>query len=149
MALKELRAAAATLQIEMLSVEVRGEQEFESAFATIARERADGLLVFHDPLIGENAEQIVGTAGKNRLPAMFWQQRYVDIGGLMSYGPSYTDMFRRAGTYVGRILKGTKPADLPVEQPDRFYLAINLKTAKALGLNVPPTLQQLADEVIE
>jgi putative ABC transport system substrate-binding protein len=80
---------------------------------------------------------------------MYWDQRYVEVGGLISYGPSYADMFRRAGTYVGRILKGAKPADLPVEQPDRFYLSINLKTAKALGLDVSPSLQQIADEVIE
>jgi putative ABC transport system substrate-binding protein len=148
-ALKELRAVAATLKIEMFSAEVHGEQGVESAFATIARERADGLLVFHDPLMSDNAKLIVDTASKNRLPAMFWQQSYVNIGGLMSYGPSYADMFHRAGNYVGRILKGEKPADLPVEQPDRFYLVINLKTAKAFGLDVPPFLQQLADEVIE
>ena len=148
-ALKELRAAAATLKIEMLSVAVQSGQGFEAAFAMIARERADGLLVFHDPFIADNAKLIVESASRNHLPAMFWQQAYVNIGGLMSYGPSYPDMFGRAGTYVGRILKGAKPADLPVEQPDRFYLAINLKTAKALGLDVPPSLQQRADEVIE
>jgi putative ABC transport system substrate-binding protein len=80
---------------------------------------------------------------------MFWDERYVEIGGLISYGPSYGDMFHRSGTYVGRILKGTKPADLPVEQPDRFYLMINVKTAKTLGLDVPASLQQIADKVIE
>jgi putative ABC transport system substrate-binding protein len=148
-ALKEIRAAATTLKVEMLSVEVHGEQDFESAFATMTRERADGLLVFHDPLMGDNAKLIVDTAIKNRLPAMFWQRSYVGIGGLMSYGPNYFDMFYRAGNYVGRILKGAKPAALPVEEPDRFYLVLNLKTAKELGLDVPPFLQQLADEVIE
>jgi putative tryptophan/tyrosine transport system substrate-binding protein len=148
-ALKELRFAATTLKVEMLSVEVRGEQDFESTFATMTQQRADGLLVFHDPLMGDNAKLIVDTAAKNRLAAMYWLRSYVGIGGLMSYGPNYLDMFYRAGNYVGRILKGAKPADLPVEQPDRFYLVINLKTAEALGLDVPSSLQQLADEVIE
>jgi putative ABC transport system substrate-binding protein len=147
-AMKELRAAAATLKIEVVGVEVRDEQ-IESAFSLIARQRADGLLVFHDPLLGTHAKRIVDTANKNGLPAMFWDERYVQIGGLISYGPSYGDMFHRSGTYVGRILKGTKPADLPVEQPDRFYLMINVKTAKTLGLDVPASLQQIADKVIE
>jgi putative ABC transport system substrate-binding protein len=148
-ALKELRAAAATLKVELLSMEVHDERELEAAFMGMARERADGLLVFHDPLMGDNAELIIDLANKNRLPAMFWQRSYVSLGGLMSYGPNYFDMFHRAGSYAGRILKGAKPADLPVEEPDRFYLVINLKTAKLLGLDVPPSLQQLADEVIE
>jgi len=148
-AVKELRAAAGTLKIETLSIEVRGEHELESAFVTMARDRADGLLVFHDPLMGDNAKLIVDTANKNRLPAMFWQRGYVGMGGLISYGPNYLDMFYRAGNYAGRILKGAKPADLPVEQPDRFYLVINLKTAKQLGLDVPSSLQQLADEIVE
>jgi len=148
-ALKELRVAATTLKVELLSVEVHGDQDFESAFATMTRERADGLLVFHDPLMGDNLKLIVDTAAKNRLAAMFWQRSYVAIGGLMSYGPNYLDMFYRAGIYVGRILKGAKPADLPVEAPDRFYLVINLKTAKAIGLDVPASMQQFADEIIE
>jgi putative ABC transport system substrate-binding protein len=148
-ALKELRLAATTLKVEMLPVEVHGEQDFESAFAMMTRERADGLLVFHDPLMGDNLKLIVDTAAKNRLAAMFWQRGYVAIGGLMSYGPNYLDMFYRAGIYVGRILKGAKPADLPVEAPDRFYLVLNLKTAKALGLDVPASMQQFADEIIE
>jgi putative ABC transport system substrate-binding protein len=148
-ALQELRAAAATLKVVILPVELRNMQELDGAFAIMVRDRSDGLLVFHDPLMGENTESIVGLANKNRLPAMFWQERYVAVGGLMSYGPSYADMFHRAGNYVGRILMGAKPADLPVEEPDRFYLTINLKTAKVLGLDVPASLQQIADEVIE
>jgi putative ABC transport system substrate-binding protein len=148
-ALRELRAAAASLKVEILPVELRNIEELDGAFATMAREHADGLLVFHDPLMGENAELIVGLAFKNALPGMFWQQRYVSLGGLISYGPNYAAMFHRAGNYVGRILKGAKPADLPVEEPDRFYLTINLKTAKVLGLDVPASLQQVADEVIE
>ena len=147
-AMKELRAAAATLKIEVLPVEVHNDQ-IDTAFTTIMRQQADGLLVFHDTLMGSHVKFIVDTANKNRLPGMYWDQRYVEVGGLISYGPSYADMFHRAGTYVGRILKDAKPADLPVEQPDRFYLSINLKTAKALGLDVSPSLQQIADEVIE
>jgi putative ABC transport system substrate-binding protein len=147
-AMKELRAAAETLKIEVVPVEVRSER-IEDAFAILARQRADGLLVFHDPLLGGHVREIVGTANKNQLPAMYWDQRYVEVGGLISYGPSYADMFHRAGAYVGRILKGAKPADLPVEQPDRFYLHINLKTAKVLGLDISPSLQQIADNVIE
>jgi putative tryptophan/tyrosine transport system substrate-binding protein len=148
-ALKELRVAAATLNVDIVSIEVHGQQDFESAFDTIVRERANGLLVFHDPLMGGNAELIVSSTNKRRLPAMFWQETYVRIGGLMSYGPSYSEMFRRAGNYVGRILKGTKPADLPVEQPTRFYLNINLNTAKAMGIEMPASLRALADALIE
>jgi putative ABC transport system substrate-binding protein len=126
-ALKELRAAAATLRIEIIPVEIQGEQEIDGAFATMARERANGLLVFQDPVMTNNAKLIVDLINKNRVPTMFWDWAYVRIGGLMSYGPSYPDMFHRGGNYVGRILKGAKPADLPVEQPDRFYLVINLE----------------------
>jgi putative ABC transport system substrate-binding protein len=149
LALKELRAAAGTLKLEILPVEIRGEQEIERAFPMMAREGADGLLVFHDPQMGERTQLLTDLANKNRLPAMFWNDAYVKVGGLISYGPSYPDMFHRAGLYVGRILKGAKPADLPVEQPDRFYLAINLTTAKTLGFDVSPSLQQIADEIIE
>jgi putative ABC transport system substrate-binding protein len=149
LALKELQAAAGTLKLEILPAEIRGEEEIERAFAMMSRQGADGLLVFHDPQMGERAQLLTNLANKNRLPAMFWNDGYINVGGLMSYGPSYPDMFRRAGLYVGRILKGAKPADLPVEQPDRFYLAINLTTAKALGLDISPSLQQIADEVIE
>jgi putative ABC transport system substrate-binding protein len=148
-ALKELGAAAVALKVEILSVPVSGNNEFETAFETITRERADGLLVFHDPLIGNNAQVIVDAAGRNRIPALFWYDRYVRLGGLMSYGPSYADMFHRAGNYAGRILMGTKPAELPVVQPDTFYFVINIKTAKALGLTVSNQLQLLADEIIE
>jgi putative ABC transport system substrate-binding protein len=149
LALKELRAAAGTLKLEILPVEIHGEEEIERAFAMMAQEGADGLLVFHDPQMGERAQLLTDLANKNQLPAMFWNDAYVSVGGLMSYGPSYPDMFHRAGFHVGRILKGTKPADLPVEQPDRFYLAINLTTGKALGLDISPSLQQIADKVIE
>ena len=121
----------------------------EEAFAAITREGADALFVFPDPLTFQNRELIVGLANKNLLPAMFGAREFVDSGGLVSYGPSYPDMFRRAGSYVGRILSGTKPADLPVEQPTRFELVINLKTAKAFDFDLAPAVLARADEVIE
>jgi putative ABC transport system substrate-binding protein len=148
-ALKELRAAAAILKVEIRSVEVQGPQGFEGAFASIVRERADALFVFPDPLTFGSEDLIVGMANKGLVPTMFGAREFVDVGGLISYGPSYPDMFRRAGNYAGRILKGTKPGDLPVEQPTKFELVINLKTAKALGVTVTRELQFLADEIIE
>jgi putative tryptophan/tyrosine transport system substrate-binding protein len=148
-ALHELRTAAGTLKIEMLPLEIHGEQEIERAFETMVRERADGLLVFHDPAMAEKAELITSLAIKNRLPGMFWDQPYINVGGLMSYGPSYPAMFHRAGRYVGRILKGAKPADLPVQAPTRYKTVLNLGAAKALGIDVPPTLLAITDEVIE
>jgi putative ABC transport system substrate-binding protein len=148
-ALKELRAAAATLKVDILPVEIHEPQEFASSFATIARGHADGLFVFPDPLTFNSERSIADLANEHRIPAMFGDRQFVDAGGLISYGPSYADMWRRAGYYVGRILKGTKPSDLPVEQPTKFELIINSKTAKALGLPLPATLLALADEVIE
>jgi putative tryptophan/tyrosine transport system substrate-binding protein len=148
-ALKELQAAASVLGISLQFVEVPGQDGFAEAFATITRERAGALFVFPDPLTFNNSELIVGFANKNSIPALFGAREFVDVGGLMSYGPSYPAMFRRAGNYAGRILKGANPADLPVEQPTRFELIINLKTAKSLGLDIPPTLLARADEVIE
>ena len=106
-------------------------------------------IVFADPLTFSHQQLIVDFAAKTRIVAMFAAREFVDIGGLMSYGPSYPGMFRRGAYYVDRILRGTKPADLPVEQPTKFELVINLKTAKALGLMIPPTMLARADEVIE
>ena len=114
-----------------------------------AEHRADALIVFDDPVLWSYRTQIVELAGKRRLPAMYGYREFVDAGGLMSYGVSLTDSCRRAATYVDRILKGAKPGDLPVEQATKFELAINLKTAKALGLTIPPSLLQRADQVIE
>jgi putative tryptophan/tyrosine transport system substrate-binding protein len=148
-ALKELQVAASDLGIGLQLMEVTSPGELNEALGALARGRIDGLLVFPDPLTFNNSELIARTANKNVMPAMFGAREFVEAGGLMSYGPSYPLMFRRAGSYVGRILKGTKPADLPVEQPTRFELVINLKTAKVLGLEVPPTLLARADEVIE
>lgn len=148
-ALQELRAAAKSLKIDVQPVVVSEPKDFAAAFATIADQGLDALLVFPDPLTFTNARLIVDLANTRRAPTMFGAREFVDLGGLMSYGPSYPEMYRRAGVYVGRILKGAKPADLPVEQPTRFELVVNDKTAKALGLVVPPMLIASADAVIE
>jgi putative ABC transport system substrate-binding protein len=148
-ALKELRAAAPALGVDLQFVEVPGPPGFAEAFAAIMRERADALFVFPDPLTFGNRESIIGFANKNSIPALFGAREFVEVGGLMSYGSDYPAMFRRAGNYVGRILNGASPADLPVEQPAKFELIINLKTAKAFGFDIAPTLLARADEVIE
>ena len=148
-ALQELRAAAKNLKIEVQPIVVDQPKDFDNAFATIADRGLDALLVFPDPLTFSNARLIVDLANKSRSPTMFGARDFVDIGGLMSYGPSYPAMYRRAGVYVGRILKGAKPADLPVEQPTKFELVVNLRTAKTLGLAVPAMLMASADAVIE
>ena len=148
-AVKELRAAATILKLEIQPVEVQGPQGFDDAFAAIARERADGLLVFPDPLTFQNAKLIVGVANKNAIPTLFGAREFVDVGGLISYGPSYAAMWRRGADYADLILRGKKPADLPVEQPTKFDLVINQRTAKALGISLPPTLLATADDVIE
>ncbi len=148
-ALDELQAAAAVLQIRVLLVSVRAADEFDNAFAAIARERPGALLILGDRLFLQNRARIMAFAAKNRLPGVYAYRELVEAGGLMSFGPSYSGMHRRAAYYVDRILKGAKPADLPVEQPTKFELVINLKTAKALGLTIPPSLLQRADQVIE
>jgi putative ABC transport system substrate-binding protein len=113
------------------------------------RERADALFVFPDPLTFGNREAIIGFANKNSIPALFGAREFVEVGGLMSYGSDYPALFRRAGNYVGRILNGSSPADLPVELPTKFELFVNLKTAKELGIDIPATLLARADHVIE
>lgn len=148
-AMPELKAAAQVLGVQLQSVAVQGPKGFEEAFGTIAQDRADGLIVFTDPLTFQNQELIADFAIKSRISSLFGEKEFAEIGGLMSYGPSYRDMFRRGAYYVDRILKGAKPADLPVEQPTKFELVINLKTAKALGLTIPPSLLQQADQIIE
>jgi len=144
----EVRAAAQALGITLQSVEIRGPDDFDTAFSAMTRERAEALIAFSDPLIVFHGRRITDLAAKNRLPAVYASREVVDAGGLMSYGASSTDMFRRAAVYVGKILKGAKPADLPMEQPTKFELVINLKTAKALGLTIPRSLLLRADEVI-
>jgi putative ABC transport system substrate-binding protein len=142
-------AAARTLGIRLQPLEVQSPVELEGVFEATANGRAEALIVLPDPLTNTHHPRIVELAAKRRLPTMFSQRPFVVDGGLVSYGQSYTDLFRRAAGYVDRILKGAKPADLPVEQPRKFELIINLKTAKALGLTIPQSLLLRADEVIQ
>jgi putative tryptophan/tyrosine transport system substrate-binding protein len=138
------------LGLHLHVVELRRADELDSAFAAITSAGVDALIVLSDPaLIDGLYGRIVELAAKSRLPAMYDWRAYVDAGGLMSYGPSMPDMQRRAASYVDKILKGAKPADLPIEQPTTFNLVINLKAAKALGLTIPPTVLFQADEVLQ
>jgi putative ABC transport system substrate-binding protein len=143
-----MQGTAARWGVHLQRLEVREPDDYEGAFAAASSERAEAMFVlgcyFHVP----NFQRIVDLAAKYRLPAIYGNRRWVQAGGLMSYGPNMPDMFRRTATYIDKILKGAKPADLPVEQPMKFDLVINLKTAQALGLTIPPTLLILADEVI-
>jgi putative tryptophan/tyrosine transport system substrate-binding protein len=144
---KDVEASAQTLRIEVRSHPVRVPDELEIALAAIERERATAFLPFE--VASVNRRRLVEFAARNRLPAVYGSRPYANEGGLMSYGPSLTDLFRRASTYVAKILKGAKPADLPVEQPTKFELVINLKTAKALGVTIPSSVLLRADHVIE
>ena len=146
---REVRAAAQVLGMKMLSLGVRTQEEIEDALAAIVKERPGALLVLADRLFLHHRTHIMDFAAQHRLPGVHAYRELVEAGGLMSYGPSYAEMHRRAATYVDKILKGAKPADLPVERPTKFEMVINLKTAKALGLDMPPMLLGRADEVIE
>ena len=137
------------LGLRLQSLEVRSSNDFDSAFEAALRERAQALAVSPEPLISTHLKSIVEFAAKNRLPAMYANPQFVDAGGLMSYAPSYGDLSRRAATYVDKILKGAKPAELPVEQPTKFELIINLKAAKQIGLTIPPNVLVRADKVIK
>jgi putative tryptophan/tyrosine transport system substrate-binding protein len=130
-------------------VEARRPEDFYRAFADMTKARADALTVIATPLFDTERRRLVELAAARRLPAVYTLRSYVEAGGLMSYGPEISDLFRRAAAYVDKILKGAKAGDLPVEQPTKFELAINLKTAKALGLAIPPSLLQRADQLIE
>ena len=147
--LQESEAAARALGVEVKVLEARDPNDFAKAFEAIVNERAEALMVLADPMFITHRRRIVELAVENRLPSIFGERGSVHAGGLMFYGASLPDMYRRAATYVDKILKGAKPADLPVEQPTVFELAINIKTAKLLGLEIPWFLQQRADEVIE
>ena len=145
--LRGAEVAARRLGMQLELVPVEGPKDFDSVFKAVRA--ADGLLQANAPLFTTHRARLVGLAAKSRLPAMYGQREYVEVGGLMSYGPNITDIYRRAATYVDKILKGAKPADLPVEQPTKFELVINGRTVNALGLTIPPSLLLRADQVIE
>jgi putative ABC transport system substrate-binding protein len=141
--------AAQALGVALLPLTVGAPQAIEPAFKTMARQRAAGLMFLPDALYSSHRTQIVGLAARRRLPAIYDQRAYVDAGGLMAYGPSYADLYRRAAAYVDKILKGAKPADLPVEQPTRIEFVVNLKAANTLGLTIPRSILMRADQVIQ
>jgi putative ABC transport system substrate-binding protein len=130
-------------------VEVPSVAELETAFTALLRDRPDALLVVTDPLVFTHRARITEFAGQSRLPAIYEFRTFVEVGGLMSYGPNMLELWRRAAYYVDRILKGARPADLPVEQPTKIELVVNLRTATALGLTMPPSVMARADEVIQ
>src|ERR1700730_10205999 len=138
--LKAADVAARALGVRLQVVEARGPTDIDSAFSKMTKARAGALTVLPSAMLFTERRRLLDLAAKNRLPAVYVQREFVDAGGLMAYGPSLADLFRRAATYVDKILKGAKPADLPVEQPTKFDLVINLTTAKALGLTIPPSL---------
>ena len=147
--LQEIEAAGRAIGLQILIVKAASERDLNAAFATVVQARADALLVRGSPLFLTRRRQLVALATRHSLLASYPSRDYTEVGGLMSYGPSITDAYRRVGIYVGRILKGTTPADLPVEMAAKFDLVINLATAKAIDLDIPPTLLARADEVIE
>ena len=147
--LKDIQAAASAFRVTLISLEVKGPDDIDPAFTTVVKERAGALLVLGDRLFATHQSQIIKFAVKNRLPTIYSQRLYVEAGGLMSYGANFTDQYRRAAIYVDKILKGAKPADLPVEQPTKFELVINLKTAKQIGLTIPQSMLDKADKVIK
>jgi putative ABC transport system substrate-binding protein len=146
-ALERTREAARAMGVELQAVEVRGPEYLDKAFATIMAGKPNALLVFSDPAFGTNLDALAKLAAKHRLPAIYNRREFAEAGGLLAYGPDFSDNYRRAATYVDRILKGAKPGDLPVEQPVKFELSINLKTAKALGIAIPESLMRRADHV--
>ena len=145
--LKGAEVAARTLGIQFDSVSVQGASDLDSAFRAVSA--ADALLLANAPLFTTHRTRIAGLAATSRLPAMYGLSEMVEVGGLMSYAPHYPDLLRRSATYVDKILKGANPADLPVEQPTKFELVINLRAARALGLTMPPALLLRSDQVIE
>ena len=148
-ALKETELAATAFGVQLQASDVRGANDIEPAFAAAARRRANGLLVLREALYQAQRTRIVSLAAQAKLPAIYPIRQYVDVGGLMSYGISTSDLFRRVAIYVDKILKGAKPADLPVEQPTKFEFIINLKAAKQIGLTIPPNVLARADKVIK
>jgi len=146
---RPVEGAARSLNLELVPAEVRAPDDFEPALRAIVEQRAGALILVPGILFGEHYKELVDLTLKARLPTMFEDKVQVEMGGLMSYATSFDDMYRRAAAYVDKILKGAKPADLPVEQPTKFELAINLKTARELGVTIPPSILARADEVIE
>ena len=149
LAIREANVAARSLGVQLQVLDVRGPSEFDRAFGKMARGRVGGLLVVPDSMFVFQRTQLGDRAAKTGLPAVYGWREHAEVGGLMSYGPDLSDLFRRGATYVDKILKGAKPADLPVEQPTKFELVINLQTAKALGLTIPQSLLLRTDHVIE
>jgi putative ABC transport system substrate-binding protein len=148
LALTDMEAAAKALGVKLLSLEVRSLDDFDSAFARAKRDGAQALVTFPTALLNTQQPQVLDFAAKNRLPAMYPTSEFVEAGGLMSYAPSYTDLWRRAADFVDKILKGAKPADIPVEQPTKFEFIVNLRSAKQIGVTVAPNVLPRADRVI-
>jgi len=146
--LKETEVAAEAFGVRIRFFDVRGPKDIESAFGTATKERAEAIIVLGNPVLNRHRRQVVELAAKTRLPATYARPEFVEAGGLMNYGASYNDLFRRAATYVDKILKGAKPTELPVEQPTKFELVINLKAAQQIGLIIPPNVLARADRVI-
>jgi putative ABC transport system substrate-binding protein len=149
LAIREVNVVAQSLGVQLQLLEARDPNEFDGAFAAMGKERVGALLVLSDVIFNNHRTRLADLAARSRLPAAYGVRESVEAGGLMSYGPSFLDFYRLAATYADKILKAAKPADLPVEQPTKFELVINLKVAKALGLEVPPVIMAQADELIE
>ena len=148
-ALKEMERSAGSLKLQLQYLDILSPKDIETSLQAAAEKRAGAILVLAGPVMSAHRTEIINFAAKHRLPGMYYRSDYVESGGLMTYSASFPDLFRRAATYVDKILKGAKPADLPVEQPTKFELVINLKTAKQIGLSIPPNVLARADRVIK